>query len=180
MQSTVAARSWRSRNPGSKNAKDRCIGSCAAAAMKRPLSSGTLTTGGFLQTSGGTTVTGGTFTSSIGGELAAGTFDVKGGTAEMNGLGRKEFAALYGRIGFDLDAQTRTIVFHDPQSSLNSSRSFDVLSQNDAGAEDGGVTEVRLKIIDDPGPDMILRYGEGGRVVMFAGEQLVAVFARRK
>ena len=99
---------------------------------------------------------------------------------EMNGLGRKEFAALYGRIGFDLDAQTRTIVFHDPQSSLNSSRSFDVLSQNDAGAEDGGVTEVRLKIIDDPGPDMILRYGEGGRVVMFAGEQLVAVFARRK
>ena len=99
---------------------------------------------------------------------------------EMNGLGRKEFAALYGRIGFDLDAQTRTIVFHDPQSSLNSSRSFDVLSQNDAGAEDGGVTEVRLKIIDDPGPDMILRYGEGGRVIMFAGEQLVAVFARRK
>lgn len=99
---------------------------------------------------------------------------------EMQTLGKEEFAARYGQIGFSLDAQKQLIEFHDPEVAVVSKgpQAFTLVPPD--GVYES-TDEVRLKL-ENRGEVLAFRYAGGGRdQVYFSVDDAPAVlFVRQK
>ena len=97
---------------------------------------------------------------------------------KMAAMGRDEFTAHYGRIGFDLDAAQRLIEFHDPEAVGRGPQSFTVLSRTET--QYASDDEVRIKM-DEGGYIITLRYaGSRDQLDFFEKDSKVARFLREK
>lgn len=93
---------------------------------------------------------------------------------ELASLGREEFAARYGQVGFDIDAVKHLIRFYDPLVTRNEPKDFIVPpGQDDA-------SDLRLKLKEN-GEEITLRYGETQEQLCLVVDGVLAgVYARQK
>ena len=95
---------------------------------------------------------------------------------ELASLGRDEFTARYGPIGFDIDAAQRLITFYDPLVTRNEPNRFTVLP----GQAD--IPELRLKL-EGGGyeEEATFRYGDTqDQLVLRVDGVLAGIYARQK
>ena len=104
---------------------------------------------------------------------------------EMQTLGKEEFAARYGQIGFSLDAQKQLIEFHDPEVAVVSKgpQAFTLVPPDSsrAGGAYESADEVRLKL-ENREEVLAFRYAGGGRerVYFSVDDAPAVVFVRQK
>ena len=101
---------------------------------------------------------------------------------EIEKIGRDEFIADYGQIGFSIDAQRRVLTWYGSREAVANTLAFTVApeSAEDAASRQKGVRQARLVMDEDKDSIITLRYDGAGKLLLFIKsekDELLGVFS---